>query len=59
MGDLIVLVVVVALAAVGGVRLGMLVAPSIGRLASRLDDEPADGSPAAEPPLAEEPRDDA
>ena len=63
MGDLltaVALVVVAVLGAVGGVRLGMLVAPSIGRLAGRDDDEPADGSPdTTEPPRAEEPRDDA
>jgi hypothetical protein len=71
MGDLIILVVVAVLAAVGGVRLGMLVAPSIGRLAGGDDDDSTDGSPATEPPVdgeptiesepprAEEPRDDA
>jgi hypothetical protein len=70
-GDLIVLVVVAVVAAVGGIRLGMLVAPSIGRLAGGDDDDPADGTPVAappadgeptieiEPPRAEEPRDDA
>jgi hypothetical protein len=71
MGDLIILVIVAVVAAVGGIRLGMLVAPSIGRLAGGDDDDPADGSPATEPPAdgvptieiepprAEEPRDDA
>jgi hypothetical protein len=62
-GDLLtalILLVVAVLAAVGGVRLGMLVAPSVGRLAGRDDDGPADGSPdTTEPPRAEEPRDDA
>ncbi len=58
MVDLLVLIVVVVLVGVGGVRLGMLLAPSIGRLASRLDDEPADETSAAEQPLPEEPRDD-
>ena len=58
-------VVVVVIVAVGGVRLGMLVAPAVGRLGGRDEDEPTDGPPApepaidAEPPRAEEPRDDA
>jgi hypothetical protein len=60
MGDLVILVVVALVVAVGGVRLGMLVAPSVGRLAGRDDDEPVDGPPdTSEPPRAEEPRDDA
>jgi hypothetical protein len=71
MGDLIVLVIVAVLVGVGGVRLGMLLAPSVGRLAGPDEDEQPDGSPAPEPgpelepatdiepPRAEEPRDDA
>ena len=71
MGDLVVLVIVAVLIGVGGVRLGMLLAPAVGRLAGPDEDEPNDVSPAAEPgtdagpaidiepPRAEEPRDDA
>ena len=71
MGDLVVLVIVAVLIGVGGVRLGMLLAPAVGRLAGPDEDEPNDALPAAEPgtdagpaidiepPRAEEPRDDA
>jgi hypothetical protein len=65
MGDLIILVIVAILVGVGGVRLGMLLAPAVGRLGGDDEDEPTEGSPAAEPPVeiepprAEEPRDDA
>jgi hypothetical protein len=65
MGDLIVLVIVAVVIGVGGVRLGMLLAPAVGRLAGPDEDEPNDATPAAEPPIddepprAEEPRDDA
>jgi hypothetical protein len=64
-GDLVVLVIVVILAAVGGIRLGMLVAPAVGRLGGHDDEDPTDGPPVPEPaiddepPRAEEPRDDA
>jgi hypothetical protein len=58
MGDLVILIVVAVLVGVGGVRLGMLVAPAIGRLAGNDDDEPTGAPPEAEPPRAEEPRDD-
>ena len=44
MGDLIVLVVVAVLIGVGGVRLGMLLAPAVGRLAGPDEDEPTDGA---------------
>jgi len=65
MVDLVVLVIVAVLIGVGGVRLGMLLAPAVGRLAGPDEDEPNEASPAAEPaidiepPPAEEPRDDA
>lgn len=38
MGDLVVVVVIVVVAGVGGIVLGMLVAPRIGRLVERGDD---------------------
>ena len=71
MGDLVVLVIVAVLIGVGGVRLGMLLAPAVGRLAGPDEDEQTDGAAASEPgadrqpaidiepPRAEEPRDDA
>ena len=55
MGDLIVLVVVAVLIGVGGVRLGMLLAPAVGRLAGPDEDEPTDGPPASEPDPDHEP----
>ncbi len=51
MGDLIILVIVAILVGVGGVRLGMLLAPAVGRLGGDDEDEPTDGPPAAEPTL--------
>jgi hypothetical protein len=65
MGDLVILVIVVVLVAVGGVRLGMLLAPAVGRLGGHDEEDPTDGPPVPEPaiddepPRAEEPRDDA
>ncbi len=42
--DLIVFLVAVGLFAIGGVVVGMLVAPRIGRLAERIDEDPGDGT---------------
>lgn len=43
LSDLAVFVAIVVVVAVGGMRLGMLVAPGITRLADRDDEEPGDG----------------
>lgn len=43
-GDLIVFVVAVGLFAIGGIVVGMLVAPRIGRLAERIDEDAGDGT---------------
>jgi hypothetical protein len=42
--DLIVFLVAVGLFAIGGVVVGMLVAPRIGRLAERIDEDAGDGT---------------
>jgi hypothetical protein len=42
--DLIVFVVAVAVFAIVGVGLGMLVAPRLGRLAERIDEDDGDGN---------------
>ena len=42
--DLIVFVVAVAIFAIGGIGLGMLVAPRLGRLAERIDEDDGDGN---------------
>lgn len=43
-GDLIVFVVAVGLFAIGGIVIGMLVAPRLGRLAERIDEDAGDGT---------------
>ena len=40
----IVYLAIVALLAIGGVGLGMLVAPRLGRLAERIDEDDGDGN---------------
>jgi hypothetical protein len=42
--DLIVFVVAVAVFAIVGIGLGMLVAPRLGRLAERIDEDDGDGN---------------
>jgi len=42
--DLIVFVVAVAVFAIVGVGIGMLVAPRLGRLAERIDEDEGDGN---------------
>lgn len=42
--DLIVFVFAVGLFAVGGVVIGMLLAPRLGRLAERIDEDAGDGT---------------
>ncbi|HEX7347064.1 MAG TPA: hypothetical protein VF253_09750 [Candidatus Limnocylindrales bacterium] len=42
--DLIVFVVAVAIFAIVGIGLGMLVAPRLGRLAERIDEDDGDGN---------------
>jgi hypothetical protein len=42
--DLIVFIVAVALFAIVGIGLGMLVAPRLGRLAERIDEDDGDGN---------------
>jgi hypothetical protein len=42
--DLVVFVVVVAVFAIVGIGLGMLVAPRLGRLAERIDEDDGDGN---------------
>lgn len=42
--DLIVFVFAVGLFAIGGVAVGMLVAPRLGRLAERMDEDAGDGT---------------
>jgi hypothetical protein len=41
-GELLIFVVVVAIVAIVGVRVGMLVAPRLGRLAERMDEDDDD-----------------
>lgn len=43
-GDLLVFVLVVAVVAIVGVCVGMLVAPRLGRLAERIDEDEVDGN---------------
>jgi hypothetical protein len=43
-GDLLVFVLVVAVVAIVGVGVGMLVAPRLGRLAERIDEDEVDGT---------------
>jgi hypothetical protein len=43
-GDLLVFVLVVAVVAIVGVGVGMLVAPRLGRLAERIDEDEGDGN---------------
>jgi hypothetical protein len=43
-GELVVFVILVALVAIIGVRVGMLVARPIGRAAERLDEDEGDGN---------------
>jgi hypothetical protein len=43
-GDLLVFVLVVAVVAIVGVGVGMLVAPRLGRLAERIDEDEVDGN---------------
>jgi hypothetical protein len=45
MGDLLVVLGIALVAGVGGIVLGMLVAPRIGRLAERDEDPPPDEEP--------------
>ena len=42
--DLVVFVIAVALLAIVGVGIGMLVAPRLGRLAERIDEDAGDGT---------------
>jgi hypothetical protein len=42
--DLIVFVVIVAVLAIVGIGIGMLVAPRLGRLAERIDEDDSDGN---------------
>ncbi|HEY7701126.1 MAG TPA: hypothetical protein VIB02_02355 [Candidatus Limnocylindrales bacterium] len=42
--DLVVFVVAVAVFAIVGIGLGMLVAPRLGRLAERIDEDDGDGN---------------
>jgi hypothetical protein len=42
--DLIVFIVAVAVFAIGGIAIGMLVAPRLGRLAERTDEDAGDGT---------------
>jgi hypothetical protein len=42
--DLIVFIVAVAVFAIVGIGLGMLVAPRLGRLAERIDEDDGDGN---------------
>ena len=42
--DLIVFLVAVAVVAIVGIGLGMLVAPRLGRLAERIDEDDGDGN---------------
>jgi hypothetical protein len=42
--DLIVFLIAVGLFAIGGVVVGMLVAPRLGRLAERIDEDAGDGT---------------
>jgi hypothetical protein len=42
-GELLLFVVVVAVVAIAGIGVGMLVAPRLGRLAERMDEEDGDG----------------
>jgi hypothetical protein len=43
-GELLVFVAVVTVVAIAGVGLGMLVAPRLGRLAERTDEDEGDGN---------------
>ena len=43
-GDLLVFVLVVAVVAIVGVGVGMMVAPRLGRLAERIDEDEVDGN---------------
>ena len=43
-GDVLVFVVAVAVFAIVGIGLGMLVAPRLGRLAERIDEDDGDGN---------------
>jgi hypothetical protein len=43
-GELLLFVVVVAVVAIAGIGLGMLVAPRLGRLAEQMDEEEGDGN---------------
>ena len=42
--DLVVFVIAVAVVAIVGVAIGMLVAPRLGRLAERIDEDAGDGT---------------
>ncbi len=42
--DLVVFVIAVAVLAIVGVAIGMLVAPRLGRLAERIDEDAGDGT---------------
>jgi hypothetical protein len=42
-GELLLFVVVVAVVAIAGIGVGTLVAPRLGRLAERMDEEDGDG----------------
>lgn len=42
--DVVIFIAAVALFAIVGVRIGMLVAPRLGRLAERIDEDEGDGN---------------
>lgn len=52
MPDLLIFVILVGVIAVGGIRLGILLAPRVGQVADRIDADPGDE---AEPEVRAEP----